>query len=178
TLAWNANTETNIAGYKLYYGVASRTYTNVTTLGNVTTASVANLVEGRNYYFAITAYDSLGLESDYSTEAILDNIKPLVVITSPSANLRITNNSLTVLGTASDNVAVSQVFCRVGSNPFQPVTGTTSWSATTPLAPGVNVFQAKSVDTMGTESLVVTRYITNIVGAILTVSTTGNGSVS
>src|SRR6185436_6137454 len=98
-------------------------------------------------------------------------------VTSPSANLRIANDSITISGTASDNVGVSQVLWRVASDPFQPASGTTAWSATTPLAPGVNVFQAKSVDTTGNESAVVTRYITNIVGAVFTVSTTGNGTI-
>src|SRR5687767_14311829 len=46
TLAWDRNTETNIAGYKLYYGTVSRVYTNVVNAGNATTASVTNLVAG------------------------------------------------------------------------------------------------------------------------------------
>src|SRR5688572_15165517 len=88
TLAWDANSETNLAGYKLYYGTASRVYTSVLNVGNVTSASVSNLVANTNYHFAVTAYNDLGVESDFSSEAVLDNMKPLVTITSPSANLR------------------------------------------------------------------------------------------
>jgi hypothetical protein len=68
TLAWNANSEANLAGYKLYYGPASRAYTNVVNVGNATTFSLPNLVEGITYYFAVTAYNTSGAESDYSTE--------------------------------------------------------------------------------------------------------------
>ena len=69
TLAWDPSTGTNIiANYNIYYGVASATYTNVAAAGTNTTLSVTNLVEGRTYYFAATAVDTSGLESDYSTE--------------------------------------------------------------------------------------------------------------
>ena len=70
TLAWNANSETNIGGYKLYYGTATRAYTNVVNVGNVTTFSIPDLVEGVTYFFAVTAYNTLGAESDFSTEAV------------------------------------------------------------------------------------------------------------
>jgi hypothetical protein len=69
TLAWDASTSTNvIANYKVYYGVATGTYTNSVSAGTATTASVPNLVEGATYYFAATATDTDGLESSYSTE--------------------------------------------------------------------------------------------------------------
>src|SRR5437867_4474089 len=68
TLVWNASPGTNIAGYNVYYGVASRTYTNKVNVGNATNATVSGLIEGTTYYFAVTAYDSNGLESDYSNE--------------------------------------------------------------------------------------------------------------
>lgn len=70
TLAWNANTETNLAGYRLYHGLASRSYSTgyVQVLHPVTTATVTNLAAGPTNYFAVTAYTSAGLESDYSDE--------------------------------------------------------------------------------------------------------------
>jgi hypothetical protein len=69
TLAWDASLGTNvIANYKVYYGVASRTYTNSAAAGTNLTVSVSNLVSGATYYFAATATDTSGLESDYSTE--------------------------------------------------------------------------------------------------------------
>jgi fibronectin type 3 domain-containing protein len=68
TLAWNANPEPNVAGYRLYYGTASHAYTQVVAAGNSTTASVPNLVAGTVYYFAATAYNTAGNESLFSSE--------------------------------------------------------------------------------------------------------------
>ena len=73
TLAWNPDAGTNIAGYKIYYGVASRTYTNTNNVGNVTNATITSLIGGTIYYFAATAVDTSGLESDYSTEVVYTN---------------------------------------------------------------------------------------------------------
>jgi hypothetical protein len=67
TLAWDANTETDIAGYKIYYGTVSRTYANSINVGNFTSCTLS-LTEGRTYYFVATAYNTDGLESDYSSE--------------------------------------------------------------------------------------------------------------
>jgi hypothetical protein len=68
TLAWDRNSETNIAGYKLYRGTVPSVYTDVVNVGNVTTASVSNLAGGVTYRFAVTAYNTAGVESDYSSE--------------------------------------------------------------------------------------------------------------
>lgn len=76
TFAWNPNTETDLAGYKLYYGPASRTYTNHVTLGTVTNHTLANLVDGATYYFALTAVNTNADESDYSTELHYPNLPP------------------------------------------------------------------------------------------------------
>jgi hypothetical protein len=69
TLAWDPSSGTNIiASYNIYYGGASRTYASVASAGTNTTLSIPNLVEGTTYFFAATAVDTDGLESDYSTE--------------------------------------------------------------------------------------------------------------
>jgi hypothetical protein len=68
TLAWNQNADPTVIGYKAYYGVASRTYTNNIDVGNATNATISGLVEGATYYFATTAYNTLGLESGFSSE--------------------------------------------------------------------------------------------------------------
>jgi hypothetical protein len=85
---WDADQEPDVVGYKLYYGSASRAYTNHIDVGNVTTSSVAGLANGNTYYFAATAYDSVGLESTYSSEVsytlpLATNPLPTIVLTSP-----------------------------------------------------------------------------------------------
>src|SRR5579859_7291644 len=70
TLAWDPSTATDIAGYNLYYGAASRVYTNVVAVGNSTNATLSGLNPGTTYYFAATAVDTVGLESQYSAEIV------------------------------------------------------------------------------------------------------------
>lgn len=69
TLAWDKSPGTNvIVNYNVYYGVTSATYTNVVSAGTNLTVAVTNLARGVTYWFAATAVDNAGLESDYSTE--------------------------------------------------------------------------------------------------------------
>jgi hypothetical protein len=69
TLAWSPPTpSTGIAGYRLYDGTTSQTYSNMFDLGNSTNGTVTGLTAGRTYYFAVTAYDIVGLESPFSGE--------------------------------------------------------------------------------------------------------------
>jgi hypothetical protein len=67
TLAWDRNSEPDIAGYYLYYGTATGNYATSTNAGNATNVAV-NLVPGTTYFFAVTAFNTAGQESDYSTE--------------------------------------------------------------------------------------------------------------
>jgi len=68
TLAWDANSESDLAGYKIYYGCNSRHYTSCIDVGNRTSYTVSGVQTGRKYYFAITAYNTDGYESYYSNE--------------------------------------------------------------------------------------------------------------
>ncbi len=67
-LAWDSNTEPDLAGYRVYYGLESREYINFVNVGRVTRYSLGNLMDGVIYYIAITAYDAFGNESDFSAE--------------------------------------------------------------------------------------------------------------
>ena len=68
TLAWNPSIDPLVTGYKVYYGVVSQTYTNAIDVGNVTEVTISNLTEGVTYYFSVTAYIVLGIESPFSNE--------------------------------------------------------------------------------------------------------------
>ena len=72
-LVWDANTESDLAGYKIHYGLASGQYTNTVDVGNVTTWPIPSAwPRNQNYYFAATAYDNEVPvhESGFSNEAI------------------------------------------------------------------------------------------------------------
>lgn len=70
TLAWDPSTDPGVTGYKLYYGSAPGAYTATNDVGSVTNAVVPSLIEGFTYYFAVTAYNSSGLESAFSNELV------------------------------------------------------------------------------------------------------------
>jgi fibronectin type 3 domain-containing protein len=61
-----------VVGYRVYWGTASRAYQprgSGTLAGAGNSYVVGNLQSGRTYYFAVTAYDGAGTESDFSAEA-------------------------------------------------------------------------------------------------------------
>ncbi len=72
TLIWDPNSEPDLAGYKLHYGLASRSYDTVINVGNQTTYTLTGLEVGPTYYIAATAYNTSGLESGYSNEVIFN----------------------------------------------------------------------------------------------------------
>lgn len=85
TLAWDPNTEENLVGYKLYYdsdsdiemyrgsGANEGDSPVVIYLDDLDDAdspsyTLTGLTTGQYYYFALTAFDTDGLESDFSDE--------------------------------------------------------------------------------------------------------------
>ena len=78
TLQWDANTETDLAGYKVYYkiettgpsynGTGAVEGNSPIDVGNVTQFTMHGLDEDVTYFFAVTAYNTGQLESGFSNE--------------------------------------------------------------------------------------------------------------
>lgn len=85
TLAWDPNTESNLAGYKLYYDSDTDTemyqgtganegdspiviYTDDLADPDAPQITLTGLSDGQYYYFALTAFDTDEMESDFSDE--------------------------------------------------------------------------------------------------------------
>ena len=78
TLQWDTNTEPDLAGYEVYYktnssgepydGTGATEGDSPIDVGDITTFTLHSLADGVTYFFVVTAYDSEGLESDYSNE--------------------------------------------------------------------------------------------------------------
>jgi hypothetical protein len=107
TLAWDPSPDSAIAGYRLYEVVASGTYTNVIDVidvGNATSATVSNLVNGVTFFFAIRAYDAIGQVSDFSNEIryTATNGPPTLALTWPT-------NCAVYMAPATINFAASVV---------------------------------------------------------------------
>ncbi len=72
-LTWDAVTDPNILGYRVYYGTAPATYIQPFTNGldvAVPTMTLTGLTSGMTYYFAVTVVDTSTpqRESTYSNE--------------------------------------------------------------------------------------------------------------
>ena len=124
TLQWDPNTEPNLAGYKVYYdtdsgapyspAVEDRATNNPdgppVVLGrDATEITLAGLTDGKVYYFAITAFDDQGQESDYSNEVTTDASPPSKVTnlsSIPDKETWSSDSTVTVSWTAADDGAL------------------------------------------------------------------------
>ncbi len=116
TLSWtppttNANGTplTDLAGYRIYYGISSRGYSQSVDAGNVTSYIIGGFAEGQTYYFAVTAYDTYGNESAYS----LETSKTFPVQISPT---RLFNLSTRAFVQTGSDMGIGGLFVR-GSTP-------------------------------------------------------------
>ena len=116
-LAWDPVSSVKI--YKLYYGMASRSYTSSVSVTNLTAASVSNLLAGTTYYFAVTAVATNWLESDYSSEVVYTPSGPTA---GPNlGTLQIQVNRTTKVATLSGVGTPSQtLYILVAANPSGP----------------------------------------------------------
>ena len=75
-LTWNANTEEDLAGYRIYYGTEPRKgdcpkdggYVKKVDAGKNNTYTFTDLSAGKTYYFSVTSYNTSGKESCFSPE--------------------------------------------------------------------------------------------------------------
>ena len=70
-LSWSANSETDLAGYRVYRSTTSgSSYSELTSsLLTLTSYTDSTAVNGVNYFYVVTAQDTAGNESAYSSEA-------------------------------------------------------------------------------------------------------------
>jgi hypothetical protein len=118
TLAWDASRSAGVAGYRLYYGTNTGSYQFVTNTGLVRTQSVVLPHRGR-WFFAATAYDTNGLESDFSNEASWQS-KPAAPVMAGESWVRLTP----VLGRSSNLVVWESV---TGEATWFPATNRAEW---------------------------------------------------
>lgn len=67
-LAWDANTEPDLAGYRVYFGFKPGHYARRIDVGNTTKSRITLPLPARDYFIAVTAYDLEDLESSFSKE--------------------------------------------------------------------------------------------------------------
>ncbi|MFV1995363.1 MAG: immunoglobulin-like domain-containing protein, partial [Verrucomicrobiales bacterium] len=148
TLAWDANPEPDIAGYRLSYGTQSATYTETIDVGNSLTATVPNLGVGITYYFAVTAYNTANLESAPSEEI--------------SYTIGMTPPVITLIGQSNMALFTGDAYTEPGATALDflgnPVPVSTTGSVDTNLA-GTYVLTYTATDSEGTSASPITRTV-------------------
>jgi hypothetical protein len=127
--------------------------------GNVT----FNAQAGQTYRIALASAttNSLGsLRLSVLPAGHPDTAIPVVTITGPQSGLTVSNQFVTITGTASDaapNISgLNKVVVTVNGCSGGSAHGTTNWTATVPLQPELNIIQATAYDEAGNASAPVT----------------------
>ncbi len=164
-LQWASNTETDLAGYNVYYQADSSTQpfqgtgatqgpSPIDILKQTTatmTATISGLDPAHGYYFAVTAYNTSGVESVYSNIVyVAEMVPPTVSLSYPAANATV-SGTVSVTASASDNVGVTKVEFYLNGALQTTDTSTPylySWN-TSSLAAGSYTLMAKAYDAAG-----------------------------
>ena len=103
TVVWNANTESNLAGYIVQYGTQSGNPSTSIDVGNVTSRAVTGLTAGTTYYFRVVAYNTSGQQSAPSTQVTYAvpaaPSAPTITSVSPTSGPATGGTQITITGT-------------------------------------------------------------------------------
>ena len=160
-LQWDAITDPELVGYKIYYqadssaqpftGTGAIQGNSPVDVQNLTTATIGGLDPAHAYYIAITAYYSSGVESSYSNAVYVPElVSPTTSITSPTNNTTV-NGTVSVTASGNDNVGVTKLEFYVNGALVATDTATPyvySWN-TSSLAAGTYTLMTKAYDAAG-----------------------------
>ena len=152
-------------------------------LGNGLSQVKVNVTAGQEYEIAVDGKNGASGVAQLNLAFSLDTKAPTAKITSPKSGSKVNASTVTVTGTATDNLGISLVQYRLenaaGTNDYQDATGTTSWAATIAgLIPGPNTIRVRAFDTSENQSPDATSTVSFVVVSPLTVNISGSGSVS
>ncbi len=118
----------------------------------------------------------IGASIDHYPKVRWDITNPEISIVNPIGGQIFSTDTITVSGTAFDNIGLSKVEVKVGSGAWQTASGTASWSATVTLSPGFNTIYARATDTSGNtnETSVTVNYEIPNIPPIITFLVTDN----
>jgi len=110
-LTWDPSADV-VAGYKIYYGTSSKRYQHSVDAGNETEVVLDLNLPMKKHYFAVTAYDYSGNESDFS-----NRITWPIYLVSPNGNDALTPGSTCTIEWDAASEAVSfNLFYSVGGS--------------------------------------------------------------
>jgi hypothetical protein len=118
-VSWNANTDSDLWGYILSYGVNSGIYSNEINVGNVINYTITNVDITKTYYIALQAYDKSLNESQYSNQVFISMPVAMGFYKNGDISYTTTNGGLTA--TVTDTT--TQTYFGVNNLPYITQTG-------------------------------------------------------
>jgi hypothetical protein len=118
-------------------------------------------------FHTIRAYamNTNGLSSAPSQIVVrIDTLCPTNTISSPINDSSFTNLAFTISGVSTDDIAVSNVYISLDSDPFSPAAGSSAWSTNVTTTLGVHSLRSYSMDFTGKVSP--TNSISFLAGAV------------
>ncbi|MDP1823497.1 MAG: Ig-like domain-containing protein [Archangium sp.] len=108
TLTWEANSETDLAGYDVFQGTATGVLNKVATVAApAITHVVTGLANGTTYFFALAARDQNGNASERTAEVsatpfLPDTMRPTVSLSTPTATTGVAVDTALTFGFSED----------------------------------------------------------------------------
>jgi hypothetical protein len=153
---WQANTEPDLAGYKLLWGKTTHTYTDSVVVGPVTSYRIDSLATDTTYCAIVVAVDSAGLESGPSLE---ESATPGLVPQPPDSMLAMPfrfGMRLSWLANRELDLEGYNLYRRFGSGTYLKINASiitdTSYRDSSLLSDTTYHYVATAVDTAGNES--------------------------
>ena len=151
TASWDPNSEPDLAGYKLSYGTQPGVHTVVIDVGKVTTYTF-NPAPGQRYYVVVQAYNTAGVLSEKSAEAVLDVAGQALVsnqpptLTQPANQTTVVNIGVMLPLSVSDPEGAALTLTATGLPPGLSVNSALKAIAGTPNSVGVYQTSVKVSD--------------------------------
>ena len=99
SLAWDPAPDSDLAGYRVYYGTSPTAYTQSVDVGNVTSTTISGLTDCTTYYFGVKTYDTGSNESTSYSNQVSGWSRPVVTSATPSSAEQGRALTLTIAGT-------------------------------------------------------------------------------
>lgn len=130
------------------------------------------------YIVRFQGWDNSGRTVIRTLTLYADDTPPSVTVTNPVAGQISSNGVFTVSGTASDNLALSNVWVQLNGGAWTAATGTANWSLDLALTKGTNAIRVYAEDVAANVSSTNEVDLLYIPSATLTVQINGGGTVT
>jgi hypothetical protein len=98
SLEWDPNQDSDLAGYRVYYGTSDGTYDQNVDVGNVTSYTLTGLADCTTWYVAVKAYDVDELESVNYSNQVSGWARPVLSTSTPNTGQQGADYALTITG--------------------------------------------------------------------------------